>query len=376
MVLGANGIFSAAMRAKHGPFDSGDRSELAMLGESVGRNTRLRRVDVSGLDASLSDAIATSGFFDGFRRNASIRDACLTGCTLSEGLGYETLKSLEDINGDLASLEVYECDLRNGGARVLASTLVARRSVRYLAVAQSEADDESIADLMLAIDGHIRLQGLVLKDISIGRPECAALASLLGYNNSNLVELDLSRTRIDDRCVTILANALRINKKITCLGLNGNPEITEIGFGALSKALCDASSVNDTFLSNHTLLKIECNEGSTTSDIRSLLQLNKSPDKREVAMVKIVRCHAQIDMASLFEWELKALPLAVDWFGRVHEIIGEAVANKGNVRAQMLSAVYQFAGAMPMMFVPASHRKRGAERNLHEVDESFLIRGH
>ena len=84
-------------------------------------------------------------------------------------------------------------------------------------------------------------------------------------------------------------------------------------------------------------------------------------------------------MGPLFDWDaeegeqnLKALPYAIDWFDRAEEAASDggwfdraraAVADDGasyNFDSRKLSAVFQFAKAMPLLFVTASHIKKGA----------------
>ena len=105
--------------------------------------------------------------------------------------------------------------------------------------------------------------------------------------------------------------------------------------------------------------------------------MNREANKSHVAIKKILKYHPNIDMEPLFEWnmegdgerDLKALPYVVAWFERA----GEAVAGDRNsykMGERKLSAIYQFAKAMPLLFVPASHvikgennkRKRGRDK--------------
>ena len=72
-----------------------------------------------------------------------------------------------------------------------------------------------------------------------------------------------------------------------------------------------------------------------------------------------------MDMAPLFELDakegeqnIKALPYVVDWFGRD---MG-ALEVKYNLVERKLSAIYQFAKAMPLLFVPSSHIKDGGNK--------------
>ena len=74
-------------------------------------------------------------------------------------------------------------------------------------------------------------------------------------------------------------------------------------------------------------------------------------------------------MEPLFEWNmegegernLKALPHVVAWFERAGEAVAddEGGEESCNIDERKLSAMYQFAKAMPLLFEPVSHDKGG-----------------
>ena len=92
-----------------------------------------------------------------------------------------------------------------------------------------------------------------------------------------------------------------------------------------------------------------------------------------MAIKKIQKYHPNIDMEPLFEWDsegeqtLKALPFVIDWFGRVDAAVaGDQDREDYHIENRKLSAIFQFAKGMPLMFVPETHikvynrkRKRG-----------------
>ena len=94
-----------------------------------------------------------------------------------------------------------------------------------------------------------------------------------------------------------------------------NPNMSTDGFNA-SRVLCNRRSINDTFLSNHTLKIINGPRPriDPTNEFRGLLELNHMKDKRVVAMKKVAQYHSHFDMEPLFEWDLKVLPVAICWF--------------------------------------------------------------
>ena len=71
-------------------------------------------------------------------------------------------------------------------------------------------------------------------------------------------------------------------------------------------------------------------------------------------------------MEPLFEWNmegeaecnLKALPYVLSWFERAEGAIADEEGRESyNIERRKLDAFYQFAQAMPLLFVPASHTK-------------------
>ena len=80
-------------------------------------------------------------------------------------------------------------------------------------------------------------------------------------------------------------------------------------------------------------------------------------------------------MEPLFEWnmeeegerDLKALPYVVACFERADEAVGNELRGRGYIHKKKLSAMYQFAKAMPLLFIPASHIKRGNNKRKRGV---------
>ena len=72
-----------------------------------------------------------------------------------------------------------------------------------------------------------------------------------------------------------------------------------------------------------------------------------------------------MDMEQLFEWDadgeqtLKAFPYVINWFRRAEEAVTGDVITGGdyNIEERKLSAIFQFAKAMPLFFVPACQIK-------------------
>ena len=148
----------------------------------------------------------------------------------------------------------------------------------------------------------------------------------------------------------------------------GSLLITAEGLSGFSNVLCDTSSINKTFLSNHTLGSLG-SSSAMPADVASLLVLNRrSEDKKLVAMKKILKCHRHFDMQPFFEWDLKVLLLAVSWFERARSIedVDEEAVSK-----HKLGAIYQFIHAMPEVFEPAPVASGGEKRKWSAADGQF-----
>ena len=134
-----------------------------------------------------------------------------------------------------------------------------------------------------------------------------------------------------------------------------------------NKLLCNATSICHTYSSNHTLEKVVFTH-QNPSKLDSLLDLNEGTNKINVAIKKILKFHPNIVMEPLFEWnmegegerDLKALPYVVASFNRAEQAVeGDEEGGSYNIDERKLTSIYQFAKAMPLLFVPAPHDKEG-----------------
>ena len=105
-------------------------------------------------------------------------------------------------------------------------------------------------------------------------------------------------------------------------------------------------------------------------ELDSLLHLNMNTNKSHVAIKKILQNHPYysnaLDMEPFFEWnmegegerDLKALPYVIAWFEKTTKAMVDAgMGGTYDIKKRKLTAIYQFAQAMPVLFVPASHIK-------------------
>jgi len=297
-------------------------ADLARLGDAIGNNMNLRRLDIHNARA-LADMAANDGsFFEGLKRNTSIYHLYLASCDLSGGMGRDILNGFVANNTNLLSIAMYQCALENGGADILLSAVTSCPNLRNITLPSYNIDDDLLEDFVSGTIGRL-FRSLVLSRNNFGRAGCEALAILLQDPNGNLTRLGLERNnRIDDNCATVLTNSLKVNCKLESLCFSfssNNIAITDNGWDAFSQVLCNTSNVNATYLSNHTLRNL--GNINLPTNLTSLLELNHGTDKKQVAIQKILRHHAHLDMEPFLEWDLKVLPLAVSWFDRAREYV-------------------------------------------------------
>jgi len=327
-----------------------DGYSFARLGNAIGTNTALEGLNfVGSFDYELGDGDkrVLSG---GIKRNSSINKLCFTRCTLSRGVGYELLNSFEDDNRHLIGISMKNCDLGQRGFRALTRALGTQCYVRYINLQSCGINDEFLANLIDAVKGYQRLELLDLSSNNFGTEGCKILSTLIKDANSSLCTLALDRNSIDNNGATILANALVNNTHLEELHLDGN-QIAKDGWEAFSRVLCNTTTINDTYLSNHTLQCLEEFEsGIMPSELQHVLDLNSSSqNKEEVSIKKILRSHAQLDMKSFFQCDLKILPFAINWFEKTK---GVTLNNEAEIDRRLLCTFYQFTRAMPMQVAP------------------------
>jgi len=359
-------------------FTSGDREDYSKLGRSIQRNTNLKTLYVKLNSTGLS--ITDSGFFEGIKQNSSINKLRLNGHAYSRQnnpisgynpvgeVGCELLRAFQENNSNLTNLRIWSCDIGSVDERaIINTTLVSCTNLKEMHFNHNNVTDEQLLPMVEAIRDHQSLETLSLNYNRIGNVGCEALATLLQDPNCNLQTLFLRHNLINNKGINNLVNSLSNNIKLKNLDISQNQMDNEKVQGTFVKLLCNTTSINTTHSSNHTLIDLKI-QGNIATSLHSLLQMNKCENKSLVAIEKILMYHPNIDMEPLFEWgskderNLMALPYVVAWFDRADEAV-ELTRDylfKREVyktKEGKLSAIYQFALAMPLMFIPASHTK-------------------
>ena len=144
-----------------------------------------------------------------------------------------------------------------------------------------------------------------------------AFSTVLTHPNCSLEVLYLPATHIDDEGVSRLGDALRINKTLKRLSLGGKG-FTDDG---VRQVLCDRSSINSTFDSNHNIRYLSWGgTGRVWNAMYVFMRMNEKDDKSEVARQKILACHFDggnnENLHVFSDLPETTLPHAIEWIGR------------------------------------------------------------
>jgi len=376
--------------------------DMGWLGYFIGKSNDLEELYINDVDTSNIDVIEP--FFSGLTNNRSIHTLNFYGMDLLGGKLFTMMVPFFKNNPTINNLAICACN--SEGWSLLALVLGSCNSLTELTLWNNNISDEGLVDIITSLSMHPRLSMLELEDNCLQMNGCMALATLLKCSVTGLQQLDLSSNELNDECVGVLvpvlknyshleslrlsnntsitskgcqylatilespnsnlkelnlppvddkaltafARALINNRSLHELNLNYNQAITDEGWEVLSKSLCDTSSIDSTFLSNHTLRFSGRLNGVPSLRLRTMLTLNSRDDKKEVAMIKILQHHDDFDMVPFFEWEFKVLPLMIDWFQRASSITMPSNYDP-NIGSRKLSSIYQFVRCMPLLYV-------------------------
>ena len=308
-------------------------------------NCRLEHLDLGqmNIDDDGAAALAT-----GLGSLPSLKKLNLSGMSTGD-------QGLQDLVGALVNCNLEELYLSQhihsvSGLKALGTFVQRTTSMRALCLFRCSITDEGLQSFVEGMANCCNLKKLNLSgNSSITANGLATLSSLLQAEQCTLCNLLLHGIRLGDDGAAVLANGLIGNKSLTTLSVD-NPSITAKGWASFSKLLCDTSSVNDTYLSNHTLEMIgSCHVmRGIPSDIANILRLNESQNQG-AAICKILRSHPDIDITPLFEFNLKCIPLVVEWFEDAKSYHDEVNESSEVFQCRQLSAVYRFIRGMPLV---------------------------
>ena len=356
---------------------------------------------ITALDMSIR------AFFTGLIQNTSIKNLHLScfgrgGVVLLEFVICEILRIYQEKN-NLNHLDI-RSPLQIGGNHIFATPLQRCTNLSHINLTHCNMTDEELIPIVQAIRGHPSLKMLNLLGNRIGYPDsdagCLALSTLLLHPHNNIEHLGLIDNQIGNVGAITLAINLTNNTKLKTLRLINNPfsrnqRINQTVEVAFSRLLCDTSSINATYTSNHTLqilLKAPPDTLDSNPKLKILLGMNDFkncglsfndldyPNIGRVAIRKIIKYHpnALVDIEPFLdnwigddEQSLKGLPYVIAWFHKAREAFANSSEEEGrDVERRMLSAIYQIARALPTLIIPLPPPNN---RNIHEEGGNMEI---
>ena len=231
--------------------------------------------------------------------------------------------------------------------------------LEHLTLQRCDINDEGMQALAEGAVNHCK--GLNLsKNDSITALGLRYLSTSLQSDSCRLESLLIGSINLRDDGAEVLARGLIGNQSLKCLHLCQVTPFTPAGWNT---ALCDTSSVNNTYLSNHTFHEFYISNYDEGFDIDEsvvlYLRLNKM-HPQYAARCKILMHHAHLDMTPLLQWELKFLPLAVGWFERAKSCTTLSIQEKfpnpkrrvldeseEAFQSRVLTALYEFVRGVP-----------------------------
>jgi len=325
-------------------------------------NSKLKELDIG---RNYIDDEGATVLGNALAKNNTLKKLSLYGNQRITSTGWMAFSSccLENANSSLEELNLSENNIGDDGVAAFAAALVNNTTLEVLDMSYAQSvsaagwgtffnllmnsnsaletldlstnhiGDEGVASMVDSLANMSSLKCLNLRDNQfITATGWRTLSNLLRHPNCILEELHLEDNddSINDEVVIAFANSLanNISLKALCLGdysgiIGDNTNITPRGWSALANTLCNKSSIDSIYASNHTLQTGSFSESDLLidlpSDFVSSLQLNQNNNKFEVAREKILQhhfCNGDINIQELLEIELQVMCHAIAWIGR------------------------------------------------------------
>eukprot|EP00984_Skeletonema_dohrnii_P029441 scaffold20067_cov134-Skeletonema_dohrnii-CCMP3373.AAC.4 len=352
------------------------RVGCVLLGEALARSrvSSLRVLllcDVGIHDDGLQALIA------GLAYSIDLEVLSLNGNSMITTTGLAALSAFfQSRNCDLRELDLSYMNIGDDGMNCLVPGLATLQSLRELGIGWNRFGDEGL-QTVLDMPNATKLEEINLSGNRFTAVGLASMSPLLQSESCLLKKLYLLRTNFGDDGVEALGSALAGNKSLTCLSVSSSDVFMTESYGfvesewkVFKRILCDTSSINNTYLSNHTITEVgTLLLDHPPPDIQTYLRLNKTSEKI-AAQCKILMHHPVLDMKPFFQWKLKILPLMIDWFNRAHKScdICKDWISEEETRSIELHTVYQFIRDMPMLVVKTHCSQKKSRSRKRKID--------
>ena len=348
-----------------------------------GEKSQLKKLDLEG--NGVNDEGLTS-LSQGLFCCHNLVELTLSFNTDISATGLRSLSSyFQNDNCCLEILNLCHVEMDDNGAEALASGLMYCESLKFLNVSQNLIGDAGIAALASGLTAaNANLERLDLSENRFSTAGIRSLSALLQSQSTTLKDLSLDSIQVDDEGISILADALTNNTKLQRLDF----EIAaSSNVSPFSKLLCDTSSINNIYLSNHTLQSSCWYDGWAESDFCwKYLDLNRRrqnlelEDRGLIPMIKILIHYPDLaEMEPFYQWKLKFLPMIVDWFWEASGTRGYFDESVEVFQRREVSAVYRFIRGVPQLVADGYWSQQLKEvrlkkRKLDEREKQLLER--
>ena len=264
-------------------------------------------------DISITDTVLLS-LAEALRNNSTLEHLVMDSCRFVTSVGWLAL------------------------SRVLGSS---RSHLKKLSLWNSSINDDVINDFANELGRNTTLETIDLGNCEhITTTGWLAFSRLLGNSYSGLREIEVSNSSINDAVVAAFVNELSRNqvsqlKRLAMFSFYNDTSSTNRIWDLILNLLCDTSSIDATWLSNHIIcdlgeFDIESDQDSDDryfmdtdvlkmpDQVLELLNMNLDEDKTRVARTKVIKHHfsEDFDVNALIGSDQKLLPRKISWLGR------------------------------------------------------------
>ena len=300
---------------------------------------------------------------EGFHNNESIEKLILHGTTIQFLMQFLTPFVMQG-NNVLQEITLSKCQLSHENMQLFATSLISRGIP--LDKLTLENVEDGVNELALTFHDNPGLfpkkfYATLLNRI-IGLDECTSMAHLLKEKTCTMEELSImpfnkSAFRITDDRPIVIANALARNETLYKLDLGYF--FPRFMLEAFFQIICNSSTINSTYTSNHTLFLLDFHFAFGDSALSQYLHMNSDDDKKAVACHKVLKRHFS-DFYGNFSWmEFKGMEPELLMRSLIFFDKWGAEYNYG-VRARR-SILFHLIKSAPMIVVPQTEVAQDTE---------------
>lgn len=296
--------------------------ELGQEGLSRNQSIRVLELNIWCCDILLL-APQLDFIFRNIRQSSNIRCViCAFGAADAFNLLASALYQCENDRLESVTISSRYGETMNEGGAVFFDALKKQHKLSHLKIMDvgnsitKDLNDENSNLLFNLLIGNTAMNSYE-SNLAIPTTSWNEFSTLFTHPNCSLENLHLEATHIDDEGVSRLGDALRINKTLKRLSLGGKG-FTDDG---VRQVLCDRSSINSTFDSNHNIRYLSWGgTGRVWNAMYVFMRMNEKDDKSEVARQKILACHFDggnnENLHVFSDLPETTLPHAIEWIGR------------------------------------------------------------